>query len=91
MTSYLNEAQIASRTLSYALALGRPVVSSPYWHAAEALRDGVGLPCPFGDCECFAREILPARRQRERSSWINVGRAYVDLVRRLLMRRAIAG
>ncbi|OYW82963.1 MAG: glycosyl transferase family 1, partial [Asticcacaulis sp. 32-58-5] len=57
VTPYLTETQITSGTLSYALALGRPVVSTPYWHAAEALADGVGIICPFGDSAAFAREI----------------------------------
>lgn len=56
-TPYLNEAQITSGTLSYAVGLGKPVVSTPYWHAAELLADGVGVLCPFGDAACFAREI----------------------------------
>lgn len=56
-TPYLNEAQITSGTLSYAVGLGKPVVSTPYWHAAELLADGVGVLCPFGDADCFAREI----------------------------------
>ncbi|GGZ24518.1 glycosyl transferase [Asticcacaulis endophyticus] len=57
VTPYLTETQITSGTLSYALALGRPVVSTPYWHAAEALADGVGIICPFEDSAAFAREI----------------------------------
>ncbi|WKL58391.1 glycosyltransferase family 4 protein [Asticcacaulis sp. ZE23SCel15] len=57
VTPYLTETQITSGTLSYALALGRPVVSTPYWHAAEALADGVGIICPFEDSAAFAHEI----------------------------------
>ncbi len=57
VTPYLNEAQITSGTLSYAVAVGKPVVSTPYWHAAELLADGVGILCPFGDADAFARAV----------------------------------
>ena len=33
VTPYLTEAQITSGTLSYAIALGKPIVSTPYLHA----------------------------------------------------------
>ncbi len=58
VTPYLNETQITSGTLSYAVALGKPVVSTPYWHAAELLAGGVGVLVPFGDSRCFAEEII---------------------------------
>ncbi|MGA9659923.1 MAG: glycosyltransferase family 4 protein [Asticcacaulis sp.] len=57
VTPYLTETQITSGTLSYALALGCPVVSTPYWHALEALSGGVGVICPFGDTEAFSKAI----------------------------------
>jgi len=57
VTPYLTEAQITSGTLSYALALGRPTVSTPYWHAAEALAGGVGILCDFHDTQAFAEAI----------------------------------
>ena len=58
VTPYLHEAQITSGTLSYAVGLGKPVVSTPYWHAAELLADGVGLLTDFGDSEGFAQAIV---------------------------------
>jgi glycosyltransferase involved in cell wall biosynthesis len=57
VTPYLNEAQITSGTLSYAVGLGKPVVSTPYWHASELLADGVGTLVDFGDSDGFATAI----------------------------------
>src|SRR3546814_18148934 len=39
VTPYNNPAQVTSGTLSYAVALGKPVVSTPYVHAMEILDD----------------------------------------------------
>lgn len=57
VTPYLTEAQITSGTLAYAIALGKAVISTPYWHAKEALADGVGVICGFNDTRAFATEI----------------------------------
>lgn len=43
ITPYHNLQQATSGTLSYAVALGKAVVSTPYVHARELLADGVGL------------------------------------------------
>ena len=57
VTPYLNPAQITSGTLSYAVGLGKPVVSTPYAHARELLADDHGVLVEFRDDAGFAREI----------------------------------
>jgi len=57
VTPYLNEAQMTSGTLAYSFGLGKPVVSTPYWHARELLADGRGVLVPFGDPAAIGREI----------------------------------
>ncbi|MDX2235898.1 MAG: glycosyltransferase family 4 protein [Hyphomonadaceae bacterium] len=58
VTPYRNEAQITSGTLAYAVALGKPVVSTPYWHARDLLSDGVGALAPFDDPEALTTAIV---------------------------------
>lgn len=93
VTPYLNEAQITSGTLAIAVAMGKPVVSTPYWHAAELLEDDAGILAPFGDTDAIGAAIAhllenePQRmalakraHARGRSSvWPRVGERYVDM------------
>lgn len=68
-TPYANPAQITSGTLSYAVGVGKPVVSTPYVHATEILADGHGILVDFRDSAAFAREIdalLSSDRDRRR-------------------------
>ena len=57
LTPYTNPAQITSGTLSYAVGLGKAVISTPYVHATEILSDGHGVLVDFGDVAAFATEI----------------------------------
>ena len=57
VTPYLNPAQITSGTLAYAVGLGKPVVSTPYAHAAELLAGGHGRLVDFGDVDVMAEAI----------------------------------
>lgn len=68
VTPYLHAAQITSGTLSYAIGVGKPVVSTPYWHAEELLADDHGRLVQFGDAAGFAatiNELLDQPEQRE--------------------------
>lgn len=58
VTPYLNPAQVTSGTLAYAVGLGKPVVSTPYVHAAELLSGGHGRLVDFGDSAGFADAII---------------------------------
>ena len=57
VTPYLNEAQITSGVLSYGLGMGRAIVSTPYWHAKEALDNNRGILVPFKSGEALATKI----------------------------------
>ncbi|MEN8130171.1 MAG: glycosyltransferase family 4 protein [Pseudomonadota bacterium] len=92
VTPYLNEAQIISGTLAYALGMGKAVISTPYWHAQELLADDRGRLIPFQDPVALAREVIDlldhpdellAIQQRaytygRKMIWSDVGRRYLD-------------
>ena len=104
VTPYLNEAQITSGTLSYAAALGKPVVSTPYWHAQELLADGAGVLTPFGDPAAMAAAVigllasptrLDAMRRRihavtRDTVWSALGARYLDTFQAVRGGRVVA-
>ena len=75
ITPYLDEAQITSGTLAYAFGAGKAVVSTPYWHAAELLRDQRGALVPFADPGAIAREVSGLLRDETRRNAMS-GNAY---------------
>ena len=93
-TPYPNPAQITSGTLSYAVAMGKPVVSTRYVHATEILADDHGVLVPFGDSGAFAGAInalldddgaraVMARRAYGRGRtmiWPRIAEAVADLL-----------
>lgn len=97
VTPYLHREQVSSGTLSYALALGKAVISTPYWYAEELLADGRGVLVPFRDAEALSEAMLelitdPRHFQAVRKAayefgrkmlWSEVGKAYVDLFMRV--------
>jgi polysaccharide biosynthesis protein PslF len=57
ITPYLSPNQVSSGTLSYALAAGKAVVSTPYLHAKEALGEGRGVFCDFKNSASIAEKV----------------------------------
>jgi glycosyltransferase involved in cell wall biosynthesis len=98
VSPYLNEAQVTSGALSYAMGAGAAVVSTPYWHAQELLADGRGSLFPFKDHEALSRSLLallssPNELQRMRAAartfahtmaWPRIGDTYFELIRNTL-------
>lgn len=95
-TPYLNEAQITSGTLAYAFGLGKPVISTPYWHAAELLADGAGVLVPFASSKPLAEAAIDlftddekrqgmaamARERGRAMGWKEVAKSYLELMDR---------
>lgn len=93
LTPYLNEAQITSGTLTYAMGSGCAVVSTPYWHAAELLQNNNGQLFNFADSEGLSKiliELLNSPKKlkafQERAAayganikWPNIGSRYAVL------------
>jgi glycosyltransferase involved in cell wall biosynthesis len=86
--------QITSGTLSFALAAGKAIVSTPYIHAIEALAHGRGVLVPFRDESMMAqavnclladrtlRETIEMRAYRAARGWVwpAIGGHYVQLL-----------
>ncbi len=63
LTPYPNLQQSTSGTLSYAVALGKAVVSTPYVHAAELLEGGAGILIEPGSAEAVTQAVNGLLRQ----------------------------
>ncbi len=57
LTPYAGREQIASGALTFALAAGCAVVSTPYWYAQDMLTTGAGHLVPFADSAAVADAI----------------------------------
>jgi len=87
---YLSREQIVSGALTYAIGMGKAIVSTPYWYAQEMLADNRGLLVDFGDADGFKKSLLHLIENPEecddmrkkaydfgrKMTWENVGREY---------------
>lgn len=93
VTPYLNESQIVSGTLAYAMGVGKATVSTPYWYAEEMMEDERGVLVPFRDSKALADAVVrlldneterSAMRKRaytysRNAVWSQVARDYLTL------------
>ena len=98
ITPYLNEAQITSGTLSYAVGVGSAVVSTPYWHATELLSEGRGVLFDFGNINQLSDILIDlldnpekrleirnkAREHGREITWPKIGKLYNDVVQNVI-------
>lgn len=98
ITPYLNEDQITSGTLSYAIGVGSAVVSTPYWHATELLADGRGKLFNFNDSDGLAAillelfdkpDVISAMRQKafeygKEITWPKTGNKYLAVAQKVI-------
>ncbi len=103
-TPYRAKQQITSGTLAYALASGKAIVSTPYWHAEELLADGRGRFFDFDDEDTLAghlNELLSDKTTRDtvrraaydhgrQMTWKQVAGQYVETFAEAKRRAATA-
>lgn len=66
LTPYIHEAQVTSGALSLAVGAGKPVVSTPFWHARELFSRGAEVLVPFGDPSAIAGAVCGLLDDRAR-------------------------
>ena len=58
LTPYRSREQIVSGALTFAVAAGCPVVSTPYFYAEDLLASGAGVLVPFDDHDAMSTAVL---------------------------------
>ena len=97
ITPYLNEAQVSSGSLSYAIGAGAAIISTPYWHAKELLDENRGVLFDFRDAEGLSSTInelldkheLAALKKNayeygKRLRWPSIGSQYISVLKKVL-------
>jgi len=94
LTPYRSRDQIVSGALTFAVAAGCPVVSTPYFYAEDLLSSGAGRLVPSGDSSELAAAALdllgsPAKMKAARAearrvgadlTWSSVGKTTLELL-----------
>jgi len=102
VTPYLEEAQITSGTLAYAMGTGKAVIATPYWYATEMLAEDRGRIVPFRDPNALAEQVIDlldndidrhAMRKKaymftREAVWRAVSRRYLQVFREVQLNRA---
>jgi len=95
---YLSREQIVSGALTYAIGMGKAIVSTPYWYAQEMLSENRGLLVDFRDTEGFKKSLLYLIENPEecdimrkkaydfgrKMTWENVGKEYTAVFHKAL-------
>jgi len=95
VTPYRELEQISSGALTFAIAAGCGVVSTPYWHAQDLLASGAGTIVPFADFGAIADAVrrfieeperlaaarAEARRLGAQLTWPSVAEATAGVLR----------
>ncbi len=103
ITPYLNEAQITSGTLSYAVGAGAAILSTPYWHAQELLAHKRGLLFEFRNSAQLATLVNELLHSPDKLNelkynayqyglslrWPAIGKQYVALLQNAVEKHAI--
>ncbi len=90
---YVKKEQLSSGTVTYALAAGRPIISTPFYYAEELLAEGRGILCKFNNPRSITDGIKylldnPEKRARieklaydygQNMTWPRVALKYADL------------
>jgi glycosyltransferase involved in cell wall biosynthesis len=102
ITPYLEECQITSGTLAYAMGTGKAVISTPYWYATEMLAEGRGIIVPFNSADAIAEHIidlldndvnLQTMRKKayvfsREATWKEVSRRYLEVFSEVQLNRS---
>jgi hypothetical protein len=103
ITPYRQEAQVVSGTLAIAFGAGKPIISTPYWHAKELLANGRGVIVPFERPDAIADAVIEllendAKRHSMRkraylysraTTWPRTARAYMASFQRARIERTL--
>jgi len=102
ITPYLEEAQITSGTLIFAMGTGKAIISTPYWYATEMLADDRGVIVPFKNPDAIAKQIInlldnDVKRNTIRKNaytfcrqaiWKEVARRYLEVFSEVQLQRS---